>query len=537
MIYQFGPFKVDDTLFEVWRDDTRLEAQPQVIELLIMLVENHDRVVTREEIFDHIWKDRVVSDTTLSSRIKSIRKLLGDDGVQQKFIRTIHGRGFRFHAEVATTERKTFDRFLHSVTYPVEPNNFQVSTQISPDTYEVMTGERFELPDKPSIAVLPFQNMSGESEQEYFADGMSEDIITALSRVPDLVVIARNSTFVYKSRTVDVRQVGRELGVRHVLEGGIRRNGNQLRITAQLVDTLSGDHVWAERYDRKLDDIFAVQDEITHKIVVELHVKLVSGEISRLVATGTNSVAAWELVIRAGSLTDSQVRDDTIAAKQLLRQALHLDSNYSTAWTMLGWVYWGESVWKWCSEPEESMQKAFDAAQKAISTDINFPGGYSLLGNIHMVRGETNQAIAMNEKAVELAPSNSLALSQLSNVLIDSGRLKEGIQKMPRAIRLCPFPPVWYLSVLGAGFHLNGDNEAAISVLGRAADQEPNSVLSRLWLASTLGEIGRLDEARALSNRVLEIEPDFSAVSWANSFKSKSHARLKSNMLAAGFPE
>jgi len=426
---------------------------------------------------------------------------------------------------------------VESTSQSAEQNDPQAVSKLSPESYETLIGERLELPGKPSIAVLPFQNMSGDPEQDYFADGMSEDIITALSRVPDLIVIARSSTFVFKGSAVDVRQVGRELGVGHVLEGSIRKSGDRLRITAQLVSTESGDHVWAERYDRKLDDIFAVQDEITHDIVVELQGKLVTGEQSRLAASGTNSVEAWELVTRATPLVETLLREDAMHAKKLLGRALELDNNYSTAWTMLGWMYWQESVWKWCSDPEKSMQLAVEAAQKALSADADYSHAYSLLGNVYMVRGDKDQAISMCEKAVDLAPSDSLVLAMLADVLVDSGRLKEGIQKMKKAIRLSPFPPVWFLMVLGVGFHLSGSNETAISALKQAVERMPDSNLPLMWLASTLVEMGRLDEARTVSKAALDIEPSFDVVSWANSFKSDTHMRLKDNLLAAGFPE
>ena len=412
-----------------------------------------------------------------------------------------------------------------------------IPTQLSPETFEALIGEHLELPDKPSIAVLPFQNLSGDPEQEYFADGMSEDVITALSRVPDLVVIARNSTFVYKGRAVDVRQVGRELAVSHVLEGSIRKAGDRLRITAQLIDTRNGDHVWAERFDRKLDDIFAVQDEIAHSIVVELQVQLITGESSRGGSTGTKCIEAWELTMRAAPLIASHVHDNAIAAKKLLERALELDENYPDAWIEMGWIYWEESVWKWSSEPEKSMQMSFDATQKARSLDEFNPHTYGLLGHIYMVRGDSSQAIEMSEKAVELAPSDSILLALLANVLIDSGQLKEGIQKIRRAIRLNPFPRPWFLSLLGTGFHLLGQNETAIYALGQAVEREPDSHLARVWLASTLAEMGRLDEAREVSKAILSIDPAFSALSWAESYHSKSHERLKENLLAAGLPE
>jgi len=412
-----------------------------------------------------------------------------------------------------------------------------IPTQLSPETFEKLVGERLELPGTPSIAVLPFQNMSGDPEQEYFADGMSEDVITALSRVPDLIVIARNSTFVYKGRAVDIRQVGHELAVSHVLEGSIRKVGDRIRITAQLVDTRNGDHVWAERFDRKLDDIFAVQDEITHNIVVELQVQLVTGESSRRSATGTKSIEAWELVMRAGPLIASHVRSNAIAARQMLERALELDENYVDVWIEMGWIFWEESVWNWSSEPENSMQMSFDAAQKALSLDEFEPHTYGLLGHIYMVRGDSRQAIEMSEKAVELAPSDAILLALLANVLIDSGQIKQGIQKIQRAIRLSPFPRPWFLSLLGTGFHLLGQNEIAISALEQAVEREPDSHLARVWLASTLVEMGRLDEAREVSSAIVSIDSSFSALSWAESYRSKSHERLKDNLLAAGLPE
>jgi adenylate cyclase len=431
---------------------------------------------------------------------------------------------------------KGFDQPVRAFSARLRPGKELPSPEFiaTPQSTE---SKSLQIPDKPSIAVLPFTNLSGDAEQDYFVDGMTDEIITGLSRVPDLFVVANNSTMVYKGRAVNIKEVGREQGVRYVLEGSIRKAGNQIRVSAQLIDAVSGLHVWADRYQRELNDIFAVQDEITQRVVVELQVKLVTGEHSRLWATGTNNVEAWELAMRSRPLVASLVRDDGMAGRQLLGRALELDNNYPGAWTMLGWTYFHESVWKWVPDTEKSMQKAFEAAQQSLSADAQYPDGYSLLGTIYMVRGDTNQAIAMNEKAVELAPNDSQVLAFLGNVLIDSGRVREGIQKMQRAIRLCPFPPAWYLTVLGAGFYLNGDNEAAISALEQAAEREPDSVLSRLWLASALVEMGRLDDAREVSKAGIDIEPAFDVMSWANSFSSKSHLRLKGNLLAAGFLE
>ncbi len=416
-------------------------------------------------------------------------------------------------------------------------DSFQKPLNLSAESYEVLTGDRFDLPDKPSIAVLPFLNMSNDPEQEFFADGISEDIITALSRIPGLIVIARNSTFVYKGRAVDVRQVGSDLAVGHVLEGSIRMAGDRLRINAQLVDTQSGEHIWAERYDRNKDDIFAIQDEITRNIVIELSVKLIGGEMARTVAIGTKSTEAWELTRRAGILLDTDARFNIEAAIQLIDRALELDNNYSAAWTTLGWLYWIESSRKWGSDPEKLMQKAFEAAEKALSADPNDHMAYSLLGHIHMSRGDTTQAIAMGEKSLGIAPGDSYAMAIHADILIESGQIDEGIRRMKKALRLYPFPPAWFLCVLGIGYHLKGDNDTAVYAFEQAIEREPDAHLTRVWLTSALVDLGKLDEARTASEAVLENEPAFSVESWSRTFHSKAHLRIKENLLVAGLPK
>jgi len=291
---------------------------------------------------------------------------------------------------------------------------------------------------------------------------------SALSRIPDLVVISRSSTFVYKGRAVDVRQVGRDLAVAHVLEGSVRKAGDRIRITAQLVETRGGEHIWAEHYDRNLNDIFAIQDEITQNITIELSVKLVTGENARKVAIGTKNTEAWEFTRRASTLLDTHARLGTDSAKQLIDRALELDNNYSAAWTTLGWIYWLESSRKWGADPEQLMQKAFETAQKALSADPNYPMAYSLLGHIYMSRGDIKQAIEMGEKSLELAPGDSYCMGVHADMLIESGRIDEGIGRLKKAIRLCPFPPSWILFLLGMGLHLKGDNDAAIHAFEQA---------------------------------------------------------------------
>jgi adenylate cyclase len=415
--------------------------------------------------------------------------------------------------------------------------NTQPPSSLSAESYELLIGERFELPDKPSIAVLPFLSMSADREQEIFADGMTEDIITSLSRIPELVVISRNSTFVYKGRAIDVRQIGSELAVSHVLEGSIRKAGDRLRITVQLVETRGGEHIWVDRYDRNLDDIFVIQDEITRNVVVELAVKLVDGEIARAIAVGTESIEAWELIRRAGIILSARARFDSEAAKRLIKRALELDENFAAAWTTLGWVYWLESSRSWSADPEHSMRKAFEAGQRAISSDPNYHMAHSLLGHVYMSRGDPEKAIEMGEKALALAPSDSYAMALQADRLIESGRVEEGIRRMKKAIRLCPFPPAWFLFILGIGFHLKGDNETAIHAFEQSLERDPESHLTQVWLSSALVELGKLEAARSAAEKVLEIEPLFSVEEWSKAFDSRAYSLVKANLLQAGLPK
>jgi adenylate cyclase len=410
--------------------------------------------------------------------------------------------------------------------------DIQAPVKLSRDLYESLIGGKFELPNKPSIAILPFKNMSGDADQEHFSDGMTEDLITSLSRLSDLIVIASTSTFAYKGQAVDIRLIGRELGVRHVLEGSIRKSGDQLRITAQLIDAQSGDHVWAERYDRKLESLFEVQDEITHKIAFEMNVRLIRGKWS---SRGTKNIKAWEYFVQAYPLLESFVREDVLAAKPLLEQAISLDNNYAEAWAMLGIMYWQESAWNWSLDPEQSMQAAIDASQKSLAADPQSPGGYELLATISMSLGDLEKAVAMGRKAYELAPGSSETMATLADLLIEAGQINDGLQLIKKAIRYSPFPPGWYLLALGVGLHLSGKNDEAIFALNLAIERQPGSHLPLLWLASALVELQRPDDARLIVDRVLEIEPEFSAVRWAERFYSETHAHLKDNLFTAGF--
>jgi adenylate cyclase len=366
------------------------------------------------------------------------------------------------------------------------------------------------LPDKPSIAVLPFVNMSGDPEQEYFSDGISEEIITALSKTPKLFVIARTSSFKYKGKEVDVRTVGRELGVRYVLEGSVRRSKDQLRITAQLVDAKSGNHVWAERNDRELKDIFAVQDEITKEIITALQVELTEGEQALMRGGGTNNLEAYLKFLQAFEYARRQNPDDNQKAKRIFEEAIELDPDYAVAYRMLGAAHMMD-VWLGTTRaPRESLRKAAELSRKALALDESLGTAHAMLGHIYILMRDYDKGIEAGQKAVDLEPNGADSHAFLGMGLQFADRPEEAIKILKKAIRLNPMPQAWYLHNLATAYRNMGRYDEAIGWAKKAVDRQPSNLLSHLVLASCYSLVGREEDAKAEAEKVLRINPKFS---------------------------
>jgi adenylate cyclase len=378
------------------------------------------------------------------------------------------------------------------------------------------------LPDKPSIAVLPFTNLSGDPAQEYFSDGITEEIITALSKVPKFFVVARNSTFTYKGKPVKVQQVGQELGVRYVLEGSVQKAGDKIRINAQLIDALTGNHLWAERYDRNLKDLFAVQDEITKKIITAMQVKLTEGEQVQAAARSTNNLQAYLKYLQARELINRGNPQSNALAKQLAEEAITLDPGYSSAYFVLArsalqdyWQGTGKS-------PQDSLKKSIELLQKAITLDDTNAQAHSLLGWIFSMTRQYDKAVAEGEKAVALDPNSADAHMYFGKILTFDGRYKESIPELQTAIRLNPIPPNLYLYSLGISYALTGQYNEAINWCERAVRREPNSPWPRLFLAAVYSLAGRDEKARLEAAEVLRINPKFSLEKFAKDVTYKN---------------
>ncbi|MCG2778214.1 MAG: tetratricopeptide repeat protein [Desulfobacterales bacterium] len=380
------------------------------------------------------------------------------------------------------------------------------------------------LPDKPSIAVLPFVNMSVDPNQEYFSDGITEEIITALSKTPKLFVIAHNSTFTYKGKPVKVQQVGRELGVKYVLEGSVRKAEDKVRITAQLVDAKTGHHLWAERYDRELKDIFAVQDDISMKIITALHVKLTEGEQARLSAKRTDNINAYLKYLEGSEHLFRFNKDDNLLARQRAEEAMALDPEYSSAYVLLGKTHILDVFFNWSKSPKESLASAFKLAQKALAMNDTLHGPHRILGTIYLLKRQHDKAIEECERAVLLAPNSADAIYTLGLILRFAGRAKEAISMYERAIRLNPMPPASYFYQLALSYTFIGEFEKAIAICKKALPKNPDDLVGRVTLATAYCSLGREEEARAEAAEVLRIDPKFTVEYASKTWPYKNQA-------------
>ena len=365
------------------------------------------------------------------------------------------------------------------------------------------------LPDKPSIAVLPFDNMSGDAEQEYFADGITEDIITDISKVSGLFVIARNSSFAYKDKGVNVTEVGRELGVKTVLEGSVRKAGNRVRITAQLIDAASGGHLWAERYDRDLDDIFAVQDEVTRAIVDALKVRLTPDESARVGRRGTADVDAYDLYVRGRQQLQRYTAESVAEARQLFEQAIALDPNFGAAYAGVA-ITFKNDLLNQRSPDRAAAQKLFeDYAAKAVALDPDEPTIHWARAADYISRRQSAEAVREVRAWLRVEPSSDLAHGMLAQSLLYDEAPAEAVSEIEYAMRLNPSFPDLYLHVLGHALLLTRDYDAAEDALRRRIRRNPATDASRMILASVLGHRGRADEARAEWAELLRHHPGF----------------------------
>jgi len=366
------------------------------------------------------------------------------------------------------------------------------------------------LPDKPSIVVLPFMNLSEDPKQEYFSDGLTEVLTNDLSKLSGLFVIARNSAFTYKGKAVKVQDVGRELGVRYVLEGGVLKSGDQLRITAQLVDAITGHHLWSERYDRPLRDVFTLQDEITQRIIAALEVKLTAGEQEGVWRKYTDNLAAYDSYLRGVEYFYRATKEENLQARQMFERAIALDPEFAGAYAYLGLSHWLDWIWLWSPDPARSLEQAFELAQKAVALDDSLAEAHTILGFVYLYKRQHAQAVSEGERALVLDPNDADAHARLGLILAYSGRPQEAVRQIEKAMRLSPNYPAPYLVFLGQAYRLMGRHEEAIAVFQRALTRMPNFLFAYVALAISYNVLGRDEKAQEEVKKILNVNPNFS---------------------------
>ncbi|MET3992937.1 TolB-like protein/cytochrome c-type biogenesis protein CcmH/NrfG [Bradyrhizobium sp. JR7.2] len=470
MQFMFRDHLLDTDRRELSREQVPVAVEPQVFDLVVHLMENRDRVVSKDELIDKIWHGRSVSESTLTSRINAARKAIGDSGANQALIRTIARKGFRFVGAVQTQRGAALP----------EPGRVAQAPQAA-----------LALPDRPAIAVLPFTNMSGDREQDYFSDGISEDIITALSKLRWFFVVARNSSFVYKGRAVHMHEVARELGVRYVLEGSVRRSGDRLRISAQLNDVSTGSHLWAERYDRELADIFAVQDEITEAIVAAIEPQLYTAESFRAQQKPPGSLDAWDLVMRALSHYWRITREDNAAAQGLLEQATAIDPAYGKALGLLATSHIFGAHMGW-ADMAMTVPVAERAALAAVEADREDAWAHHGLAYTYLFRRRFDDALAEFELTLQLNPNFAMAHAFYGVTLCYAGRWRDGDAAARRALRLSPRDPLAaiYCGVAAYAQFIGRNYEGAVQMARESMRQRADFVGAHRVLTAAAGMLG-----------------------------------------------
>lgn len=508
LAFRFGEFEIHPRQQELRRRGRVVHIEPQVFDLLLYLVSNRERTVSKDELIEAIWQGRIISESALSSCISAARRALGDSGEQQQLIRTVSKRGFRFVGPVG--------RGTSPKAEPADDDKSAAPMAAAAGQYEFAPDPALAtlaLPDKPSIAVLAFQNISGDPEQEYFADGLAEDIITGLSRQRWFFVIARNSTFTYKGKPIDIRQIARELGVRYLLEGSVRKAAGKVRVTGQLIDAANGVHLWADRYDREMADVFAIQDDITNRVIDSVGSQIVAAEAARIRRKPPQSIDAWDFVIQALPHMWRASADEQRRAQDLLRQAIAIDPDYAHAHALLGWTHVSLFNLVVGQPLNEFVDQALEVGMRAVSLDGDEPWAHLVLGLGHSRRRRPERAVTHLSNAISLNPSFALAYAGLGYALACGSEPERGLQSLEQALRLSPrdpflafyAPTVRYMALFALERY-----EEAVAVCRSTAELYPDHVGCWRLMTVSLGLLGRIDEAKQALAHTRSLQPDLS---------------------------
>jgi TolB-like protein len=520
--FAFEDYTLDPERRELSRRSEVVSLGPQVFDLLLHLVRNRDRVVSKDDLLQAVWGGRIVSESTVTSHINAVRKAIGDNGDEQRLVKTIARKGFRFVGEI--DEEPLDETATH--TRPSEP----------PEPSLV-------LPDKPSIAVLPFHNLSDDPEQEYFADGVVEDIIAALSRLRWLFVIARNSSFTYKGCAVDVKDVGRALGVRYVLEGSVRKAGNKVRITGQLIDATTGTHLWAERFEGPLDDIFELQDRITENVVGAIAPQLEQAEIARAKRKPTGSLDAYDHYLRAMSKLHNGSREAIKEALPMFYEAIALDAEYASAYGMAAWCYFWRKVNGWMTDREREIPEGVRLARLAVELGRDDAVALTRAGHaLGHLAGDLDGGIALLDRALMLNPNLAPAWFLGGFLRAFRGETDDAIAHFARAVRLSPLDPEMFRMEAGSALahFFAGRFDTAATWAEKAVRNLPGFLIAVAIAAASHALMGHMDEARSAMRRLRELDRSLRLSNlrdWLPIHRPEDLAAFADGLRLAGLPE
>jgi TolB-like protein len=502
--FRFAGFEIDIPRRELRRAGELVPIEPQVFDLLVHLVRNHDRIVTKDELIETVWKGRAISEAALSSRISAARRAVGDSGAEQKLVRTLNKRGFRFVGVVQKAVQKAVQ-----VAGKAPVLEAQRASRATPET------SAYTWSDRASIAVLPFQNISGDPEQEYLADGMTEDITTGLSRQQWFSVVDRNSTFACKGEAVDIRKLACELGARYVLEGSVRKAGGRIRVTAQLVDATKRIHVWADRHDSAVSEIFSRQDEITNRIVDSVRSQIVMAEAMRLRGRRSVDLDAHDLVTQALPHMWRMTVSEQELAQKLLQQAAARATPQERAHVhaLLGWTYTNMFNLDSYAPIGELTERAFEAGATALALNEQDYWAHLVLGLGHARQRRPENAVRHLSLCVDINPNFALGHAGLGYALACGGQPQRGLDALARARQVGPLDP--FLDIYApvarymALFALERYDDA-IKVCRAVAARHPKHAGARRLMTVSLGLLGRIEEAKESLASTLALRPDFS---------------------------
>ncbi len=516
-------FRIADWLVEpgtgrLARNGRSVKLEPKVMELLVYFAQRPGQVLAREELEQTIWTGTVVGYDALTSAIIKLRKAFGDDSHRPWLIETVAKKGYRLIAPVseltvpswpasAATAPRGIRHTARAATLVAVLAGGLAIVWFAAGQWSVRSART------ASIAVLPFANLSGDPKFEYFSDGITEDIITDLSKLSGLLVIARNSAFAYKDQPLALKSVAGALGVRYVLEGSVRRAGSDLRITAKLIDSETGSHLWAERYDRRMQDIFSVQDDVTRNIVAALALTLTEDEKQSVARRDTKSVEAYDLLLRGQALYARSTREDNARARELYTRAIRQDPAFARAHAALALTHAEDSRYGWSPDPAGSMKQALMLARRAVELNPAIPQTHWALGYVYVFNHQYDEAVSAAERAISLDPNNADAHTTLAFGRVYQGRPKDAIQLVQRAMRLNPRYPSQYPSILGRAHYHLGQYAEAEKTLRDAVDRNPARTAPRLYLALSYVAQGKLDDARWEVEQIAVNDPAFSLAS------------------------